>query len=87
MEQVYRISAQRLEGIAGQARRLSNSTGKLTPEQIQQRLEGITLDAGLSLFDTFVTGKLPFLARGSAVSESIIHFATDVTGSVLEENT
>jgi len=87
MEQIYRISSQRLEGIADQARRLGNSAGKLTPGQMQQLLEGVTLGSGGDLFDNFATGRLPVTVKGSVNSEITVHFTTEIHGTVMEEST
>ena len=42
----YKISGERLKGFADQARRLGNVTGKLTPEQIEDTLSGVTTGGG-----------------------------------------
>lgn len=42
----YKISDTRLKGFADQARRLADSTGELTPEQIEDTLSGI--EAGIT---------------------------------------
>lgn len=86
MDQVYRISGQRLEGIGDQVRRLGNSTEKLTPAQMQQLLAGLTLGAGGNMFETNVAGRLPFLVKSGKESLMTVNFTTEATGTVWEES-
>ena len=55
----YEISAQRLTGIADQARRLGKVSGKLTPGQIQETLEGVpnVVEKPRPLLESFLTSE------------------------------
>lgn len=82
MAEVYRISGERLKGIADQARRLGNMSGELTPAQIENTLKGVTTGGGGSMFTGRASGILPTVYRGTATSEFTLYFETGAIGAL-----
>lgn len=72
----YEITAQRLTGIADQARRLSGTTGALNPAQIVDKLQSVTVAQAGASFSGAASGFLPEVAKGAANSEFSLTFAT-----------
>ena len=75
----YEISAQRLTGIADQARRLGKVSGKLTPGQIQETLEGVpdVVEKPRPLLESFLTSEYYNLIVSATAFEP---------GGILEES-
>lgn len=84
MAEVYRISGERLKGIADQARRLGEIEGELTPGQIVQTLEAVTTGGGASMFATRASGTIPTVYRGAASSSFTLNFTSGATGALQE---
>ena len=76
----YAITAQRLTGIADQARRLSGTTGDLNPAQIVDTLQAVTTSQPGASFSGAARGFLPEVARGAATSEFTLPFAASAMG-------
>lgn len=78
MAEYYRISRERMEGFADQARRLGEVTGELTPEQIEDTLSGVEAGGGKPLFESFLTDK---------IANPIVSVCEFVPGGRLEDTT
>ena len=76
----YAITAQRMSGIADQARRLGKVSGKLTPGQIEDTLQAVTTSQPGESFSGAASGFLPEVARGAATSEFTLPFAASAMG-------
>lgn len=75
----YEITAQRLTGIADQARRLSGTTGALNPAQIVDTLQSVTVAQAGASFSGAASGFLPEVAKGAANSEFTITITSSAT--------
>lgn len=74
MEEMYRISGERLTGIADQARRLGQVAGELTPAQMEETLSAVVPAAGLANAEEYAFGR-----DADGMEDGIIEFKSDPT--------
>lgn len=73
----YEITAQRLTGIADQARRLSGTTGALNPAQIVDTLQSVTVAQAGASFSAASSGLVSQVVKGTVNSEFTLTFAAN----------
>ncbi len=83
-ETYYQIGSTRLKGFADQARRLGNVSGELTPAQIEETLNGVTVGGSISMFVSSAVGILPTVYTGTANSEFTLEFESSAVGALSE---
>lgn len=87
MNDLYKISRERLENIADRVRAIAGLTRKLTPAEIVYWLERVKFtpssvgESEFTLnFASTAAGRLPDVAKGNASSNFNINFATSAIG-------